>query len=298
MTDEEVLRRFESIRSWTRGDARAPHKPLLVLLALARLQADQTRLSYREIAPKLRDLITEYGPLSAQPRQYYPFWRLRNDGDLWTIDGALAMQAFQTANGDVSDKVLRAHDATAGFSPSLAAVLRRRPSLLHKAARKVLDSSFPESMHDDILDAVGFEYEVLRDTKAGPRNPDFRPTILRIYEGQCAMCGFGARLGNSNVGVEAAHVRPHCYGGPCVTENGVCLCSLHHRAFDGGALTIDAELRIQVSEHLTGNGPVVESMIALAGTPLRRPMQGHPSVAEPYTKWHLKHVFKGPPRAA
>ena len=99
MTDEEILERFGTIRSWTKGDMRAPHKPLLV----------------------------------------------RN---------------------------------------------------------------FPESMHDDILDAVGSEYEVLKDTKVRPRTAAFRATIMRIYEGQCAMCGFGARLGNANVGVEAAHVRP------------------------------------------------------------------------------------------
>jgi len=33
---DEILRRFDRLNVWRRGDQRAPHKPLLVLLALAR----------------------------------------------------------------------------------------------------------------------------------------------------------------------------------------------------------------------------------------------------------------------
>ena len=34
-TDEEVVAAFREVRSWKQGDQRAPHKPLLLLLALA-----------------------------------------------------------------------------------------------------------------------------------------------------------------------------------------------------------------------------------------------------------------------
>ena len=34
MTQDEVIKAFDSIRVWQNGDRRAVHKPLLVLLAL------------------------------------------------------------------------------------------------------------------------------------------------------------------------------------------------------------------------------------------------------------------------
>ncbi len=37
MTRDELLKAFDRIRVWQRGDQRAVHKPLLVLLAMTRL---------------------------------------------------------------------------------------------------------------------------------------------------------------------------------------------------------------------------------------------------------------------
>jgi predicted restriction endonuclease len=34
MTEDEVRKRIAQINVWKRGDARAPHKPLLILMAL------------------------------------------------------------------------------------------------------------------------------------------------------------------------------------------------------------------------------------------------------------------------
>jgi putative restriction endonuclease len=42
-TDREVLERFSKISVWKRGGERAPHKPLLILYALARLQSGEPR---------------------------------------------------------------------------------------------------------------------------------------------------------------------------------------------------------------------------------------------------------------
>lgn len=42
MTREEILQAFDRMRVWQRGDQRAVHKPLLVLLALAKVGAGGT----------------------------------------------------------------------------------------------------------------------------------------------------------------------------------------------------------------------------------------------------------------
>lgn len=55
MTKEEIGRRFEEITIWRSGDHRAPHKPLLLLYALAKCSRGEARLiPYRDIDPDLR----------------------------------------------------------------------------------------------------------------------------------------------------------------------------------------------------------------------------------------------------
>ena len=85
---EEFLRKIAGIRVATRDGRRAPHKGLLILLALGRLSQNKPRLaSYeKDIRKPLRQLLEEFGP-STEPRPAYPFWRLRND-DLWEVSGA------------------------------------------------------------------------------------------------------------------------------------------------------------------------------------------------------------------
>lgn len=41
--------------------------------------------------------------------------------------------------------------------------------------------------------------------------------------------GFNVRLGHQLVGVDAAHIQWHQAGGPDTEENGIALCSLHHK---------------------------------------------------------------------
>ncbi len=80
-------------------------------------------------------------------------------------------------------------------------------------------------------------------------------------------------------------------------DNGLCLYTVHHKAFDCGALSVSAHLRIQVSARLTGSGPVCMALLDLSGKSLRRPQAGYPSVLGDYASWHREHVFKGLGRA-
>jgi len=79
----------------------------------------------------------------------------------------------------------------------------------------------------DELNAVGMPYvQVIRRR---PRDLAFRDTILRIYEYRCAVCGYDALLGTTDLGIEAAHIHWHSRGGPDTEENGVALCANHHK---------------------------------------------------------------------
>jgi len=54
-TDHDILDRFAHITVWKAGGERAPHKPLLILLTLARLQRREPRLiTFDELYDPLR----------------------------------------------------------------------------------------------------------------------------------------------------------------------------------------------------------------------------------------------------
>ena len=70
---------------WKRGGERAPHKPLLLLLALGRVSRGRERLvRYEELEPPLRQLLKRFGPRRRLIGPEFPFWHLQTDG-LWEI---------------------------------------------------------------------------------------------------------------------------------------------------------------------------------------------------------------------
>ena len=119
--------------------------------------------------------------------------------------------------------------------------------------------------------------------------------MLLAYEYQCAFCGFDGRLATDPVGLDAAHIRWHGLEGPDTVDNGVGLCSIHHKLFDQGALGIQLDHTLLVSRHFVGRGPVADSLVlALAGRPLLGPQPGEPPPAREHLEWHLKQVFREP----
>jgi putative restriction endonuclease len=75
-----ILERFQELSVWQRGSERAPHKPLLILLALGALSRGQRSLSFEQVETKLVELLKEFGPTRKSYHAEYPFWRLQNDG--------------------------------------------------------------------------------------------------------------------------------------------------------------------------------------------------------------------------
>jgi putative restriction endonuclease len=87
MTRDEVIEAFNAIRVWQNGDRRAVHKPLLVLLALSRVNdVTAQTMDWNDAEPLLKSLLEEFGPDGSSNTRHYPFWHLQTDG-LWQLDG-------------------------------------------------------------------------------------------------------------------------------------------------------------------------------------------------------------------
>lgn len=82
-------------------------------------------------------------------------------------------------------------------------------------------------------------------TKKALREMDFRDRVLTAYGQRCAMCDIQLRL------LDGAHILPVAHPDSTDgTNNGVALCTLHHRAFDRSLVTFDPDFRIHLNEEV------------------------------------------------
>jgi putative restriction endonuclease len=291
MGSDTVLPRFDDLTVWRQGDQRAPHKPLLVLYALGRWQCGVAEVTYREAEPERTALLREFGPPRKSDHPEQPFWRLQRDG-VWTVHAPQGLPV--KAGADVPRvTAMREHDVRAGFSPEVRAALSADPALAGRIASRILGRHFPESLHQDILDAVGLTLD--RAVGKCKRDPAFRQRVLKAYEFRCAVCGFDVRLGTVSIALDAAHIRWHQAGGPDVEPNGLALCVLPHKTFDLGAFTLADGLMI-VSDLVNGSAGLQETLLAYHGKPVRPPQRPEWAPEPEHLEWHGREAFKGEAR--
>ena len=300
MTDDDICDLISGINVWKQGGQRAPHKPFLLLMTLARVQRRESRLAtYESIEPALKILLRDFGPPRKSFHPEFPFWRLQNDGDFWVVpqrDTLIDALADRKVSGDVPSSVLKEHGAEGGFSEEVDAYLRDRPALVNKLTQEILEAHFTESYFQELLDAVGMQWVPVRNKPK--RDPAFRTIILRIYSYRCAVCGYDGMLGDSALGIEAAHLKWHMAGGPDTSDNGIALCSFHHKVLDRGAMGLTNELTIDVSQDVHGGRQVDDLLLQYVGKELAPPQSGQEKPLLDYVKWHRAEVFKGPARVA
>jgi putative restriction endonuclease len=122
--------------------------------------------------------------------------------------------------------------------------------------------------------------------------------VCVAYEYRCAVCGFDVRMGAVSVALDAAHVRWHQAGGPDTEDNGLALCTLHHKLLDLGAYTVGADGVMLVSDQTTGTDGFAETLLRHHTNPVRRAQRPEWNPKPAHLDWHAREVFKGKPRHA
>ncbi len=307
----EFLDKIENIKQWKKGEKRAPHKPLLLLLALGRVHEGGDRLIRFEgdIEVRLRALLDRFGAPRKTQKPEEPYKRLQNDG-LWEVPGYGKLRT----RADDQPLIGELRKTSGGLPEALHGTLQDDPLLVVEAAQQILHAHFPRSLHDDILDAVGIPEYLLGTRRRSlrlvwERDRTFRSRVLAAYGHRCAVCGFDLRVDDRPLGLEAAHIRWHTCSGPDSVDNGLALCAFHHKALDLGALGLecvdqgaaggtgaarDPTRMIIVSSKLQGSDPGRRQLLDYAGRPLRPPEKDQDSPDCSFVEWHFAEVFRGP----
>ncbi|MGI6224748.1 MAG: phosphorothioated DNA-binding restriction endonuclease [Peptococcales bacterium] len=284
MNSIKLKEKIKNLSIWKKGDQRAPHKPLLLLYALGQIQNNNVRyLSYKDIRENLKSLLIEFGPKRKSYHPEHPFVRLVNDG-IWQLNKTIEDMDKANDNWLINNQVI------GGFNEEAYSLLVKSSNLVQEIAETLLHLHFPESMHEDILSAVGLDFNPLGNKR---RDPYFREKILNAYEYKCAVCGFDVRLGNTLVAVEAAHIKWHQAGGPDIEENGIALCSMHHKLFDRGVFSLSQNREVLVSEEAHGTNGFEEWLLRYHGKKINMPIRPDYLPRENFVNWHLREVFKG-----
>jgi putative restriction endonuclease len=290
---DRFIQRFRQLQVWKKKGERAPHKPLLVLLALGRLQQGNERLApFSLIEKELSRLLVEFGPPRGSVHPEYPFWRLQRE-NVWEVSTSLILK-IRRGNGDPLKSELRHPDVKGGFPEELFLTLKQRPELIRALAWDILRAHFPDSLHPAIALSVGL------DLDASDRNPlrdaKFREEVISAWGHRCGFCGYDAKLDNTDLGLEAAHIQWVQAGGPDTLTNGIACCSIHHQALDRGAIGLDKTLRIIVSSRLHGGASLDQHFFRLSGLRLVPPSRASVVPAPNFIVWHRTQVFRGEPR--
>ncbi len=294
---DNVRALFKGLHVWQRNGQRAPHKCLLALWAIGRCLSGESRMaSYRLVDERLGELLREFGPPRKATHTEFPFWRLQGDG-VWMLDHPEGVSV--TSSGDAHKTALLRHKVRGGLPEPIYDTLRADPRLASEVARDLLSAHFPETRHDDILQAVGLDPEFAAGSRRKMRDPGFRRVVLRAYEHRCAVCGFDVRLGARSVALDAAHIKWHQAGGPDDVQNGLALCVLHHKLFDEGAFTLSPPAErsvVLVSEAAIGTTGFDEWLGRFHKQAVRTPVRQtyHPNAR--FLAWNVREVFQSPER--
>jgi putative restriction endonuclease len=118
----------------------------------------------------------------------------------------------------------------------------------------------------------------------------FRRSVLAAYRYSCAFCRIDVPALMS-----ASHIIPWSANVDLRADprNGLCLCTLHDRAFDRGLMCVDERLRLNISSDLVSKakGKVfIAAFSALDGQRISLPERFHPHLSS--LEYHRSRVFR------
>lgn len=235
----------------SQGDP-APHKPLLLLSILTRLDEGE---SLPELLPLTPELAFRFQTLWAvvahrrtqRPDIRLPFYHLQTDGT-WSslaLDGAPAQHP----------RVAR----LARIAPDFAGFVAD-PRNREDAKRVLVRSYFTPAERVALAELVGIPAEEAERLAGGEnlvafeevvrrgREARFRLRVVAAYNYTCALTGYRLTTVDGASVVDAAHIHRFADSGSNDPRNGLALSKNAHWMFDEGLWTLADDLTVEVAD--------------------------------------------------
>jgi predicted RNA-binding protein with RPS1 domain/translation initiation factor IF-1 len=120
------------------------------------------------------------------------------------------------------------------------------------------------------------------------RDTAFRDMVLSTYGDTCCICGVRYKFGAASA-MQAAHIIPKSHRGADILSNSICLCPLHHWAFDKGFVTVDEENTIVVSRQVLDIEEGASTLSSHHGQ--RAHIPTNVALSPAAVGWHRRNVF-------
>ena len=161
--------------------------------------------------------------------------------------------------------------------------------LLSAAEPESMDSSFVQEGRVLTGQNIRERSYSLRMTKQRNHQAWFSSQIRSLYGYRCAFSNLP--LSRLLVG---AHIKPDKDGGPASLENGICMSTLHHAAFDAYLIGVDPGLKIHVSRKVIDveDGPLLAGLQGLDGSTMRVPKEPRPKPDPEFLEWRFDKFKK------
>lgn len=287
----DVTDRFRVLNQWNRNGQRAPHKPLMLLIALGRYQNGIKKFTYEEIERELIELLVKYGPWRPKYKPDEPFWRLGRKEKIFDLKNSEKCPVHR--DGGTSPTALKKYNVTASFDAEIDHYLQSHPEANVDIAVELINTHFQPSFVEDLMSEVGLSFASGMTVPGGRRDPEFRKKVLSAYEDRCAICQFHMVLDGRAVGLEAAHIKWHNAGGPDTEDNGLALCTLHHKLFDYGVFLVEpVTFRVKVSNVASCFNSALDYVKSFDNQKIHLPSDSGFYPAQQFLEWHEREKFK------
>jgi len=316
LTLQKYINAFTGLKRGGTVYGLAPHKPVL-LISLIELIAKGLLTENRiyvnaDLVGTFKENWQLLVPTLHQPDFTQPFYYLQNDRA--EGQGFWFLQANPGCQINAHIKSVNTLQAVCGYGSFATELFLLLTDAQHRSIllQTLLDTYFPKQkagflqaknkgegyLHEQvnyILNEPEVKYEHISnhtEEDVFVRNGLFKKLVPKVYQNQCSFTGMRMSSTFNYNFIDACHIVPFSLTHNDKVNNGVALCPNLHRAFDRGLVSLDADYRILVSNHLTEDEKHPYGLRQLAGKKMLLPLQQIHYPEQEAISWHLENVFK------
>ncbi len=295
-TRDQWLGRFAKLNI-DRSRGPAPHKPLLLLAVLARVDEGEALPAVLPLTPELAFRFQTLWAVVAhrrpqRPEVRMPFHHLESDG-VWApllADGTPSPHRGQTQMAAVNlDFAAFAADPANRTDAKRVLVRGYFTPTEQVALAELIGLPAADIEPGD----AGVDLALAEDVMKRGREARFRLRVVAAYEYTCALTGYRLATVEGATIVDAAHIHRFADSGNNDPRNGLALCKNAHWMFDEGLWTLADDLTVEVGdEKFAEAGPDGLRLAPYCGRRLTHLPRDPACWPDPvHLDWHRRNVY-------